>query len=205
MEAVLFDFDGTLADTREADLLAFGRASRSLGIAEDLSLRFGDFEGMPLLQRMMAVAPDRGGELLQRMLAYQEPVRLFNGIRMALRSLMERHIPLALVSSRRSLSLRRELGLLGLTRIFDAIVGLDQVEHPKPDPEALLQAAKLLRLTPGTCHYVGDTAVDMAAAAAAGMPFVLAQWGARAGLTAPLVARTPADLVDLVIQAHDGR
>jgi phosphoglycolate phosphatase-like HAD superfamily hydrolase len=57
------------------------------------------------------------------------------------------------------------IGLLDEPRIVDA----SHVEHAKPEPDLLLEAAEQLGVEPGHCWYVGDSTWDMVAAVAAGM------------------------------------
>jgi HAD superfamily hydrolase (TIGR01509 family) len=60
----------------------------------------------------------------------------------------------------------------GLKGDFDMVVTAWDVRHPKPDPEGLIKVIDHFRLSPDEAIYVGDTHVDEAASAAAGIPFV---------------------------------
>jgi pyrophosphatase PpaX len=74
-----------------------------------------------------------------------------------------------------------------LAHLFDAVVGGDETEHHKPDPEPLLLGAQRLGADPTTCAYVGDSPFDMRAAKRAGMGAIAVTWGgihARDGLEA---------------------
>lgn len=71
----------------------------------------------------------------------------------------------------------RVLAQLGLDQLFEIAIGADAVPACKPDPGHLLAVADAMRLDPGTWAYVGDTAVDKATAAAAGVPFYAVPWG----------------------------
>jgi hypothetical protein len=75
--------------------------------------------------------------------------------------------------------------VLGLDRLdlgswVDVLVGADDTERHKPDPEPLLYAAGLLDAKPSRCVYVGDAVTDVVAGRAAGMATIAVTWGAAA-------------------------
>jgi pyrophosphatase PpaX len=57
------------------------------------------------------------------------------------------------------------------------VVGGDETERHKPDPEPLLLAAKRMKVAPETCAYVGDSPFDIRAAKAAQMQAIAVTWG----------------------------
>jgi len=69
------------------------------------------------------------------------------------------------------------LGILGIVDLFDAVVGADAVPASKPDPAHLMAVARRMELVGQPWAYVGDTSVDKATAAAAGVPFYAVPWG----------------------------
>jgi len=71
--------------------------------------------------------------------------------------LKERHIPTALASSTREVSVRRMLDDASLTDHFDAIVCGDMVSHSKPHPEIFLTAAEKLGKSPEDCYVIEDS------------------------------------------------
>ena len=64
-----------------------------------------------------------------------------------------------------------------LAHLFDTIVGGDETEKHKPDPEPLLLGAQRMNADPTETAYVGDSPFDMRAAKAAGMFAVAVTWG----------------------------
>jgi pyrophosphatase PpaX len=64
-----------------------------------------------------------------------------------------------------------------LGHLFETIVGGDETERHKPDPEPLLLAAARMRAEPAQTAYVGDSPFDVRAAKAAGMHAVAVTWG----------------------------
>jgi pyrophosphatase PpaX len=198
---VLFDFDGTLADTRRVDELALSEARRRLGLKDEQVRLFWELDGVPLVERLHRVDPSRASELLT---FFTSPagVRSFAGLRGVLAALRERGLRLGLVSSRRGQTLPRYLRRLRLGA-FDVVVALEDVRQPKPSPEPVLLALKRLGADPGEAVYVGDTPIDAAAARGAGVAWIGALWGrsgdpADAALPPPL-ARRPADLLGLIL------
>jgi len=187
VRAVLFDLDGTFADTAP-DLgraLNRMRADRRLEPLPIETLRAHASSGARgLIKAGFGLAP--GNEeyetLRLRFLAlYEENLcvdtRVFDGMATLLDALEGRDLRWGIVTNkakRYTDPLLRELG-------FDAraacVVSGDSTPHVKPHPASLLKAAELLALDPADCLYVGDDIRDIQAARAAGMRFVAAGWG----------------------------
>ena len=180
---VLFDLDGTVVDSGAIILASMRHATR-----EVLGEEFGDDEllqavGGPGLEAQMAVfAPDRVDELVRVYRAHNEPlhdeleacvgmedvlVRLHDGGPAARRR--HREAPRR-PSSSRSRACRS-------AHLFETVVGGDETEKHKPDPEPLLLAAERMNADPAQTAYVGDSPFDMRAAKAAGMHAVAVTWG----------------------------
>jgi beta-phosphoglucomutase-like phosphatase (HAD superfamily) len=87
----------------------------------------------------------------------------------------------------------------GLRDFFAVVVGGDQIARPKPASDGILRACELIGVSPERCLYVGDAPTDLQAATAARPKGVAAGWG---HLFRPadgtLIAKTPADAVDLI-------
>jgi pyrophosphatase PpaX len=82
------------------------------------------------------------------------------------------------VSSKKTDYIDLGLDRLGLGSWVDVLVGADDTERPKPDPEPLLYAAGLLDAKPPRCVYVGDAVTDVVAGRTAGMATIAVTWGA---------------------------
>ena len=187
VRAVLFDLDGTFADTAP-DLgraLNRMRADRRLEPLSIETLRAHASSGARgRIKAGFGLAP--GNEeyetLRLRFLAlYEENLcvdtRVFDGMATLLDALERRDLRWGIVTNkakRYTDPLLRELG-------FDAraacVVSGDSTPHVKPHPASLLKAAELLALGAADCLYVGDDIRDIQAARAAGMRFVAAGWG----------------------------
>lgn len=102
------------------------------------------------------------------------------GIPAALSQLKESQLRLAIVSTKYRHRIEAILERHGLGHLFEVIVGGEDTEKHKPDPEGLELAMGRLGIPPGRGLYVGDHLVDAAAAAAAGIPFIPVLTGATA-------------------------
>ena len=90
------------------------------------------------------------------------------GVRELIETLDARGIDWAIATSSRKEQVATSVAALGLLR-EPRIVDASHVEHAKPEPDLLLEAAEQLEVEPAHCWYVGDATWDMVAAVAAGM------------------------------------
>jgi pyrophosphatase PpaX len=86
-----------------------------------------------------------------------------------------------------------------LAHLFETIVGGDETERHKPDPEPLLLAAKRMGANPAETAYVGDSPFDVMAAKAAGMHAIAVTWG-RIHDRARLEQAGPDAIVDTAVE-----
>ncbi|MCZ8063755.1 phosphoglycolate phosphatase [Silanimonas sp.] len=186
--AVLFDLDGTLADTAPDLIAAVNRilTEESRPPLPDLALRpLVSKGGRALLARAFDDLAEEAREpLLPRFLAaYANALavhtRPFDGIEALLEAIEARGWPWGIVTNKpEGLAIGVVEGLGWSTR-SKALVGGDTLPVRKPAPEPLWLAASQLGVPPDACLYVGDDARDVEAAKAAGMPSVAALWGYR--------------------------
>lgn len=187
IDAVLFDLDGTLADTA-ADLGAVLNRLRSEAGQAPLpaaTIRPHVSKGVRgLLGIGFALAPGDDGyaELHQRFLAYYGDslcvaTTLFEGVLGLLASLEAEGIKWGVVTNKTSRYTLPVMAALGLGRRAACIVSGDSSPRPKPAADPLLLACTLAGTLPACCLYVGDDLRDMQAARAAGMGAIAAAWG----------------------------
>lgn len=187
VSAVLFDLDGTLADS--AGDLAYAvnriRAERGLSAIPVETLRPHASAGARgLLGAGMGVTPEHAEyrSLRDKFLEYyatglDQTTRLFDGIAALLDALHERALPWGIVTNKVERYTQPVVHALGLHRRAAAIVSGDTTPHPKPHPAPLLHAAALLKSEPSRCVYVGDDLRDVVAGNAAGMATIVAEYG----------------------------
>lgn len=180
--AVIFDFDGTLADTIPAICFAFNTAlepvlGRTYSRAEVLA-RFGPTDEQMLAIELRDHPATLPGVIENYFAAYQaaqKDVRAFEGIAELLETL-RREFPLAIMTGKSRRAAQISLAHLGWSDEFGAIVSGDDVAAPKPAPDGPLLAAREIGVAPQRCAYVGDSPADWGAASAAGMRGIVAAW-----------------------------
>jgi 2-phosphoglycolate phosphatase len=207
-KAILFDFDGTLADTA-ADL---SRALNHLRVARGLpelpleKLRPHASSGARgLLEAGLGILPEHPEyhalrESFLRHYAAEICVdtKLFPGMDVLLEAIEKRGLRWGIVTNKSTLLTGKVVAALGLERRAACIVCGDTTPHLKPHPASLLHAANELALQPADCIYLGDDLRDIQAARSAGMRSVAVEWGYGANLAswqADMVIGKPPDLL----------
>jgi pyrophosphatase PpaX len=183
---VLFDLDGTLADTVELILLSF-RHTMETHLGEVPSeARFLETIGTPLPVQLRDFARDEDERLamLETYVAYQSArhdvmVQAFPGAVEVMMELRARGSRVGVVTSKGSRIARRTLDVCGLADSFDYLVCGDEVKRGKPDPEPVLRALDALGLGAASNDvvFVGDSPHDLRAGRLAGTRTAAVGWG----------------------------
>jgi pyrophosphatase PpaX len=204
---VLFDLDGTVVDSGGIILASMRHATRTVLAREYTDAELMAKVGGPGLEaQMLALAPDRVDELVRVYRAHNEPLHAtleaFPGIDGVLAQLKREGRRLGVVTAKRRATVEIAFAKLPLGHLFDTVVGGDETERHKPDPEPLLLGLERLGERPERAAYVGDSPYDMQAANAAGLYAVGVTWGAihdRDRLAdADVVVDTPEELLDVL-------
>jgi phosphoglycolate phosphatase len=172
VDAVLFDWDGTLLDSAEASYRCYVRLFDSYGIGFDRALFARAYSpNWHRTYEAVGLAPGRWAEADQRWLDHYcaEESRLVPGAREALARLDEAGIAQGIVTSGDRTRVSRELSGLGVERYFRTTVFGNDVHNRKPHPEALLLALRRMAVAPERAAYVGDSPEDVEMARAAGV------------------------------------
>jgi phosphoglycolate phosphatase len=183
--AILFDLDGTLADTAPDLAAALNRMRAEQG-HEPLPIErlrpFASAGARGLLQAAYGVKPDDAEypSLRETFLEYYaervcEETRLFPGIAELLAELKGRGIAWGIVTNKATRFTERIIAELRLAP--DCVACGDTTPHLKPHPAPLLHAAEQIKASPKECLYLGDDLRDMKAAQAAGMRAIAVEWG----------------------------
>ena len=199
VQAILFDVDGTLADSGQ---LGFDATLQILEQNQYATITYAEYcEGCRYttperLARHVGLTPERDNDFHQvgqRLgqafddlyidLVSMETAAFFPGMY----DLIERiSVPkmgvLTNAAERYAHAVLRanDRGDGRLYQRFGSILGADTVPKPKPHPDGLLQACRELQIAPADCVYIGDSPSDAMAATAAGMPSIGVTWGAHA-------------------------
>jgi HAD superfamily hydrolase (TIGR01509 family) len=177
-KALLFDFDGTLADTLPFYLQAYDDALRTIGFTlpekEIVRLCFGKKEDVVC----NALNVPEKTELFRT--AYFEGVKtkfkdapLFEGVRELLFALKEKNIKVGIITFAYRWYIDQMVNQYGLAPSVDMVISTDDVKNPKPDPEAVLSFCARHNLSPADCIVVGDSKSDILMAHRAGSSSVL--------------------------------
>ena len=192
--AVLFDFDGTLADTAPDLARALNRLRAARGLA-DVPLEqlrpHASSGARGLLEAGLGILPDHPEYKSLREAFLQHyaaeiciDTRLFPGMEELLAAIETRGMRWGIVTNKSTSLTLRIVEALGLETRAACVVCGDTTPHLKPNPASLLHAANQLSLAPHACVYLGDDQRDIQAARAAGMRSVAVGWGYGSGLPA---------------------
>lgn len=185
--AVLFDLDGTFADTAP-DLGAALNHVRSLHQLPPLPLEVTRLQASHgsagLLKLGFNVTPDDAAfpALREAFLAHYtthicDHTTLFPGMAELIATLEQRGLPWGIVTNKPQRFTLPLMQALGMASRAACLVSGDTCAHAKPHPAPLLHAAGIIGIAPQHCLYLGDDKRDMEAGQAAGMPSLIALWG----------------------------
>lgn len=184
MQAVLFDNDGTIADTEGMILESFHHATDTVLHKSFPDEVFMAKSGIPLADMMADFTDDPAlqKQLLDTYRSYNhmihdDRIALFEGELDALDTLAAAELRLGVVTSKLHALAARGLDVLGISRYMEVLVAADDCPKSKPDPAPILMGCKALGADPSQTVYVGDSPFDIQAGLAAGCFTVAVAWG----------------------------
>ena len=177
-KAIIFDMDGTLLESTEADFKAWEKTCKSydkvltyelyqplLGIrSADVIRNYLGFADETDVKRVMKEKFDNFVDYVN-----EHPVKPVTGAADFLKSLSSFGVKIGLATSSRQEKTMLLLTRLNLLQYFDAIVTGEQVNKSKPEPDIFLKAAGELQVSPDLCLVFEDGPIGVAAAKSAGM------------------------------------
>jgi pyrophosphatase PpaX len=184
LHTVLFDLDGTLIDSVRLILDSYHHTLATHGLPPRSDAEWLEGVGTPLTAQFGALQNTAG--MLDALIAtYREynlkhhdrMVTVYPGVVDVVRELKEDRIATGLVTSKNRSGALRGLTLARLELLMDVLVCADEVENPKPHPEPVEKAVRLLGADPATTVYVGDSIHDMRSGRAAGVRTAAVLWG----------------------------
>lgn len=211
IKAILFDFDGTLANTIDLIIAAFEHTSKIvLGSVPEREKIVNTF-GLPLPEAMLKLSGR--ADLVEEMRnVYREyndnhhddMIQPIDGVTETLAALKARGVKIAVVTSKKPRMLHRGIACLGLAPYIDAIVALGDTKASKPHAEPMLAACAKLGVKPEECLCVGDSPFDLQSGRNAGAKTVAVRYTAfvwekiLAEGKPDYVIERPEDLLELV-------
>jgi phosphoglycolate phosphatase len=209
--AVLFDLDGTFADTaadlvRALNRLRADRGLPEMPLAELRQYASAGARGLIVAGlQMLPDDPDYPATREQFLKHYADAIcvdtQLFPGIEELLAAIEARGLRWGIVTNKSTGLTRQLLEEMRLVERPACIVCGDTTPYLKPNPASLLHAAKAIDVPAEKCIYVGDDLRDMLAAHAAGMHSVAAAWGygdALESWNADRIIQHPAELIAIL-------
>ena len=176
-EAIIFDFDGVLADSEIVSAAAFSRVLTQAGLPTEIDDALNLYTGLNRADTLLAIAahwgdrtpPDIAEQLAERLIhSFAATIQPVVGAAAFVASVA--HLPLAIGSSSSSAYIRDLLTQFALAEHFGAHVysGREHVTRGKPHPDIYLHAAAMLGVDPRACVIIEDSPVGTRAAVAAG-------------------------------------
>ena len=175
-KALIFDLDGTLADTMPVHFLAYRHILSDYGIEFTPEL-FGPLAGVPAvgtiqkLNEMFGTSmdPEAVGHFKEK--EYEKIMHKMKPVKPVVQLVKKYYgkMPMSVGTGGYHRLAWKTLEILGLKDYFDILVSTEDVQHPKPHPETFLKCAERMGVNPEVCQVFEDGALGMQAAEAAGM------------------------------------
>jgi beta-phosphoglucomutase len=178
-EAVIFDWDGTLADTRKVIVVSFQKALKEINLEVSnhfIERRIG-VGASEIFREILNSAHGRVDEDIVKQLVERKSkvqidlasdVTLFDGGRELVETLQGK-VKVGLASMNNRVVIMHLLQKNQLEDCFDKVVTVESVSHSKPDPEIFLKTAEHLKAKPQACVVFEDSIFGVKAAKSAGM------------------------------------
>jgi beta-phosphoglucomutase family hydrolase len=178
-QALIFDCDGTLADTMPLHWRAWQEVAKRYGL-EFSEARFYELGGVPSrdILKMLSVEQQRPLDPLaaskEKEAAYMPHLPEIRAVEPVARIVRENagKVPMAVASGGIQVHINDVLEQIGLRQYFQAVVTSEDVQRQKPAPDIFLEAAQRLGVPPQFCRAYEDTDLGLQAIRAAGMEAV---------------------------------
>lgn len=219
IKAVIFDLDGTIADTMpdlqtamNNMLVHLGYKPRTRGdLIKAINNGAREFVRRSLPKEVQGVdfilesAIDTYEEEYAK--CYIEKTTPYEGIEALLMNLRSMGVKISVLSNKQDSFVKEIVSKLFDRKLFNQIQGQDKLPI-KPNPMSALNIAKSMGVKPSKCLFIGDSDVDMETAKNAGMRSVGVSWGYRASEVleeagATFIAKAPSDIYDIILSLKD--
>lgn len=210
--AVIFDLDGTLVDTIDDLTAAMNAALAHFALPTHSAQHCKMMIGNGATRFAERALPTEKQDLAEKVLTLMrehyrdncfENTRLYDGMGETVQQLRHRGLRLAMLTNKDQVVAARIIEHFFDPGTFQYVIGATQGQRIKPDPTATIGIVKSMKLSCEDFVFVGDSAVDIETARAAGMCSVGAAWGFRgrgelAAAGADIIIDSPREILDLV-------
>ncbi len=186
-DLLIFDFDGTVADSKHGIEKTVNRTLELNGFAKAPEKQVHSLIGLPLEEYFPRLLPHASGSQIEKLISdYREEYKkiavestsLFPEMKQVLEELRERGAVLAVATSKRKASLELMVRHLELEGFFKATVCADEVRGKKPDPESVEMILEKTGFEKKQALMIGDSVYDVQMGKAAGVKTCAVSWGA---------------------------
>ncbi len=180
-KAVIFDIDGVLVDSFEANLKFFQDLMIKFDYPPPTRENYSALFSLPMYEHIKILTGLTSEEEIKKIWDaakggivsfHDDLVKLSPGVEETL-AILSKEYPLAVVTSRIRGAVFRAPQMARLQSYFKTVIAYEDTLNHKPDPEPLLLAAKRLQVRPEEAVYIGDADVDLAAGQASGMKVII--------------------------------
>ncbi len=186
MKLVIFDFDGTLADTETLITQTMMKTIEAMHLEPRSPQQIKAMIGLPLKETFTRLIPmtdemgERCAKLYQEIFARDNQpgvVTLFPHVRSALQTLHDAGLTLTIATSRQRFSLVQFLQDMQIEHLFSYIVTVNDVEHAKPAPDMVIQTLEHTGIDASETMMVGDAVYDIQMGVNAGVHTTAVTYG----------------------------
>ncbi len=182
LQAVIFDFDYTLADSSKGAIECINFALDQMGLARVSDEAACRTIGLSLHETFLTLGehhePQRRDEFYRLFVERAEDVMsnltvLYDSVPMMVEKLRASGLKLGIVSTKYRRRITQVLERESLLHGFEVVIGGEDVKQHKPHPQGLFEALERLECSPECVMYVGDSVVDAELAKRAGVPLII--------------------------------
>ncbi len=201
--AVLFDVDGVLLDSAEANVVFYQELFQQAGLPVPTETELAAQNQLSVPDMIRKIHPELSAELLAKMVSLGDTITVGYGhLHLAPGTIevvtkLAEHYQLGVVTNRSRIGVEELWRFSGLGQYFSAVAAYEDTPNHKPDPEPVRYVLDKLGVRPDQAVFIGDALTDLTAAQAAGTKFIMY------GIT-PAPAGTPVatrfdELPDLIL------
>lgn len=183
---LIFDFDGTIADSKACSVIATKQSFVEYGLEEPSDSEVEYYMGIPIEESFKHMSNSKlNEEELTQLIALfrknykrteENHLKIYAGMFEQLNSLSNK-VKLFVVSSKKTNVLKRNLEILKIDDLFIEVIGSDKVDHYKPEPDGIYHILNQHHLKKEETLYIGDAIFDIKMAKNAGVDACAVTWG----------------------------